>query len=113
MTNVATPSPNRRYVSFRDLRAYYGIDFNRATIRNMMNAGEFPAATMIGGRTWAWPQQTILDWIASKPIRVPEPQKASVRKAAKRAEKREAKATPQPQPNVIDRPRARFNAKEV
>jgi hypothetical protein len=102
-----TPDPKNVFVTFDDLRAHYGIPFNRPTLRKMMDRGEFPPAIMIGERSWAWHLQTILDFIRGRPVRVPEPTKASARKKARRIEQKKAVAPVSPLP--VKRPRARFD----
>jgi hypothetical protein len=88
--------PRHLHVTFADLRLRYGLPFTRKYLRKLMDANLFPQPIMVGERTWAWPLQEILDYLASKPVRVPEPAKASARKAGKRADRRMFRKKPTP-----------------
>jgi prophage regulatory protein len=40
---------------------------SRSTIYDMMDRGEFPRPIRIGRRAVAWPESTVLAWLAERP----------------------------------------------
>lgn len=39
-----------------------------STLYSYMSAGRFPRPVKVGARSVAWPEEAVLDWIASRPV---------------------------------------------
>jgi len=44
------------------------IGLSRSTLYSMMERGEFPRPVRIGRRAVAWPESTVLAWLAERPV---------------------------------------------
>lgn len=44
---------------------------SRSTLNAMMDRGEFPRPVRVGRRAVAWPESTVLAWLADRPQAIP------------------------------------------
>jgi predicted DNA-binding transcriptional regulator AlpA len=75
-----------RFMKWPEVRDRIGVSY--PTLRDWMRAGTFPLSREIGNRV-VWIEQEILDWMASRPVKIrrrsvaaPEPDAGPVRKSA-------------------------------
>jgi predicted DNA-binding transcriptional regulator AlpA len=61
-----------KYLRYTDLQAR-GIVSNRMTLRRWIQTEGFPAPTLIGPNTIAWPEEEVDNWLAERPKREPRP----------------------------------------
>jgi hypothetical protein len=55
-----------KYLRYDDLRKR-GIVNNRVTLSNWIRERDFPAGFLLGPNTRAWTEDSVEDWLASRP----------------------------------------------
>ena len=58
MTTVPT------FLNFNQVSERFGVSIK--TLRRMMDAGDFPRPVRVGKSRIAWPEQQLVEWIASR-----------------------------------------------
>ncbi|MGA0617396.1 helix-turn-helix transcriptional regulator [Paracoccus sp. KR1-242] len=55
-----------RYIRRTEVESLTGL--GRSTIYRMMSDGEFPKPIKLTRKAVAWPEEQILEWLASRPV---------------------------------------------
>ncbi|WP_025809823.1 AlpA family transcriptional regulator [Pseudomonas chlororaphis] len=64
MSQVSTPSEERRILRLEDVEAKTG--FKRSHIYALMKKGEFPKACRLGIRAVGWNSQEVNEWVEAR-----------------------------------------------
>lgn len=62
---IPDPYPQRRIL--RGPEVYKMVGLSEATVWRMRRVGQFPKPIRLGGNSIGWPEQEIIDWLASRP----------------------------------------------